>query len=573
MIFRKEMNELQKKWLSLHKISVIAISLLSFLFAASLIMQAYSIVQIIDIIFIQKDTIQTTTPYFALLISAMFIRLASNFAIDRCGSRLSFNVKQHVRKLLLNKWQERNLLQQFSRQTGEEVSLFIQTVDELEPYYHDYIPQVIKSMIVPLAVLIVVFMTHTNSGWILLITAPFIPLTYIIVGIQTKQKAEQQLTAMNRFSATFLDLLQGMQTIRLFRQQQQKQETLAHSNKRFLEKTMDVLKIAFASTLFIELITTLGIGLVALEIGFQMIVFEALSFAPAFFVLVLAPEYYNMLKQLGSAFHTAKGSASAMELLTAELTVEDRPVIWGNHEMPKAPHIELNNIVFHYNDGPTIGPITLDAPSRKTIAIIGPTGHGKSTLLNLLAGAMEPAEGSYTLNNMERSTISKESFYNELAFISQRTTLFFGTIRANLQMGAAISDEQLLLALEQAELRGWFEQLEDGLDTIIGEGGRGLSGGEQQRIAIARAFVKQPSFVLFDEPTANLDDETEQLIRIGLEALSQNATTVIVSHRYESIRFADIIYVVQDGRIVAKGTPDTLQHPLYIQMKGGQLNA
>lgn len=564
---------MQREWLSIHKVSIIGLFLLSLLFGASLIVQALSIVKIIDLIFMEKETLQTTAPYFMLLIGAMLLRLASNYMIDRVGSRLALGVKQHVRTQLLAKWKNRNLLQQFSKQTGEEVSLFIQTVDELDPYYHDYIPQVIKSTLVPIIVLIAVFMTHPNSGWIMLITAPFIPLTYIIVGIQTKNKAEQQLTAMNRFSATFLDLLQGMQTIRIFRQQKQKQETLAYSNAQFLKRTMDVLKIAFASTLFIELITTLGIGLVALEIGFQMIVFESLLFAPAFFVLILAPEYYNTLKQMGSAFHTAKGSAGAMELLNNELKAKDSAVTWGSGNMPKAPKIELSQAAFQYDDGPQIGPISLHVPAGKTIAIIGPTGHGKSTILNVLAGVMEPSKGQYKINGLDRASISMQSFYSELAFISQRTYIFAGTLRVNLQMGQPVSDEQLLEALEAAQLTQWFEQLADGLDTLIGEGGRGLSGGEQQRIAIARAFVKKPSLVLFDEPTANLDDETEKLVRDGLEQLSQHATTVIVSHRYESIRFADYIYVLDNGEIAAHGTQETLSHPLFVQMKGGKVNA
>ena len=564
---------MQRQWLALHKTAVIGLILLSLLFSASLIVQAYSIVQIIDIVFMEKGALQHTAPYFLLLIGAMLIRLASQFGMDRVGSILALSVKQHVRKQLLNKWKERTLLKQFSKQTGEEVSLFIQTVDELDPYYQAYIPQVIKSTIVPIVVLLAVFMTHANSGWIMLITAPFIPLTYIIVGIQTKNKAEQQLTAMNRFSATFLDLLQGIQTIRIFRQQKQKQEALAYSNEQFLKRTMDVLKIAFASTLFIELITTLGIGLVALEIGFQMIVFESLLFAPAFFVLILAPEYYNTLKHLGSAFHTAKGSAGAMELLNNELSEKENSVTWGSTIMPKVPEIVFIQAAYEYEMGPCIGPISLHVPAGKTVAIIGPTGHGKSTILNLLAAVMEPKEGRYLINGQDRSSISMQSFYRELAFISQRTYIFAGTLRHNLQMGQPVSDEQLLAALKEAQLDDWFKQLADGLDTKIGEGGRGLSGGEQQRIAIARAFVKKPSFVLFDEPTANLDNETEQLVRLGLEKLSEQATTVIVSHRYESIRFADYIYVLIDGKIAAQGTKETLSHPLFVQMKGGNIHA
>ncbi|MER2000784.1 MAG: ABC transporter transmembrane domain-containing protein, partial [Lysinibacillus sp.] len=246
------------------------------------------------------------------------------------------------------KWKKRNILQQFSKKTGEETSIFIQTVDELNAYYRDYIPQAIKSIIVPLTILIAVFFAHANSGWIMLITAPFIPLTYIIVGIQTKHKAEQQLTAMNRFSGTFLDLLQGVQTIRIFRQQKQKEAALQHSNAQFLIKTMDVLKIAFASTLFIELITTLGIGLIALEIGFQMIVFKSLAFAPAFFILILAPEYYNTLKQLGSAFHTAKGSEGAMALLQEALDTDDDATKWGEVKTELRPALTLKNATYSY---------------------------------------------------------------------------------------------------------------------------------------------------------------------------------------------------------------------------------
>ena len=564
---------MQREWLSLHKGILIGLVLLSLLFSASIVVQAYSIVQIIDLVFIEKEQLEATIPYFLVLLGAMLIRLISNLAIDRLGSRLSLKVKQHVRKLLLTKWQERNLLKQFSKQTGEEVSLFIQTVDELDPYYHEYIPQAMKSTIVPVVILVTVFLTHANSGWIMLITAPFIPLTYIIVGIQTKNKAEQQLTAMNRFSATFLDLLQGVQTIRIFRQQKEKQAALQYSNEQFLKKTMDVLKIAFASTLFIELITTLGIGLVALEIGFQMIVFQTLLFAPAFFILILAPEYYNTLKQMGGAFHTAKGSAGAMELLTAVLQEADSTVRWGNEAMPATPSLALKEAVYEYENGPCIGPISLEVHAGKTIAVIGPTGHGKSTVLNLLAGVMEPQHGRYMIRQLERSSISMESFYNELAFISQRTYIFSGTLRDNLKMGKSLSDEDLMFALKQAQLLTWYAQLPDGLNTVIGEGGRGLSGGEQQRIAIARAFVKKPSVVLFDEPTANLDDETEKLIRQGLERLSQDATAVIVSHRYESIRFADTIYVLENGKITAHGAPETLQHPLFLQMKGGHISA
>ena len=565
---------MQHQWLFSHKGILLALILLSGIFSTSIVLQAYSIVQIIDLIFIEQQTLESTVLYFLLFVGTIILRLMSNFSIDRLSSILSYRVKQQVRMQLLEKWKERNLLQQFSKQSGEEVSLFIHTVDELHAYYHDYIPQVIKSTMVPLVLLVTVFMTHANSGWIMLITAPFIPLTYILVGIQTKHKAEQQLTAMNRFSGTFLDLLQGIQTIRLFRQQQAKKAELQYSNQQFLMKTMDVLKIAFASTLFIELITTLGIGLVALEIGFQMIVFQTLLFAPAFFVLILAPEYYNTLKQLGSAFHTAKGSQGAMDMLTTILQEPNKSVEWGQKKVPMQPALTLENASYQYENGPTIGPVQMHVPAGKTIAIIGPTGHGKTTIINLLAGVMETTTGAYYIAEHERKQYEAHSFYNEMTFISQRTHVFAGTLRENLSMSdETLDDQHLIFALTEAQMLQWFNGLPNGLDTMIGEGGRGLSGGEQQRIAIARAFIKKPSIVFFDEPTANLDAQSETLIRQSLQQLSQNATTVIVSHRYESICFADYIYVIENGKVVDSGTQEQLQHPLFLQMKGGTINA
>ncbi len=564
---------MQRKWLLSQPAFLIGMIVANFLMSFSLLLQAYSIVQVIDLVFIEKQKIETTFSYFFLFATAIIVRLTMSYANDWLGSQLAYRVKQQIRSQLLLKWKKRNLLKQFSKQSGEEVSLFIQTVDEIHPYYHEYVPQVIKSTIIPFILLIAIFMVHANSGWIMLITAPFIPLTYIIVGIQTKHKAEQQLHEMNRFAGTFLDLLQGIQTIRLFRQQKQKSQQLQQSNAKFLTKTMDILKIAFASTLFIELITTLGIGLVALEIGFQMIVFESLLFAPAFLVLILAPEYYNTLKQLGSAFHTAKGSEGAMTLIENSLNEVEDYVKWGNDPVPPKPTLTLHDARFQYENGPVIGPLCIRVPAGKTVAIIGPTGHGKSTTLHLFAAVMELQGGEYFIHNNRRDCYSMKSYYDEMVLISQRTHLFAGTLRDNLQMGQAVCDADLMKGVEEAHLLPWFNQLQNGLDTYIGEGGRGLSGGEQQRVAIARAFIKKPSIVMFDEPTANLDEQSEKIVRKGIQKLCEEATSIIISHRYESIRFADYIYVIEKGKVVDEGTPKQLKHPLYLKMKGGAIHA
>ncbi|MER2000785.1 MAG: ATP-binding cassette domain-containing protein [Lysinibacillus sp.] len=205
----------------------------------------------------------------------------------------------------------------------------------------------------------------------------------------------------------------------------------------------------------------------------------------------------------------------------------------------------------------------------QTIALIGPTGHGKSTILNLLATAIVPTSGQYFVGASQQKLLTQQSFYDEMVYISQRTYIFAGTLRENLLMNTKHNDTQCLQALEDASLMDWYSRLPDGLDTVIGEGGRGLSGGEQQRLAIARAFLKQPSIVFFDEPTAHLDSLTEAAISASIQKLCADATSVIISHRYESIKCADYIYVINNGKIVDGDKPENLQHPLYQQMKEG----
>ncbi|WP_332645458.1 thiol reductant ABC exporter subunit CydD [Lysinibacillus sp. 54212] len=559
-----------QSWAIAHKGKLLLLLFLSLILAGTIVLQGYSIVQIVNLVFIEGQAFTSIYHYLIVLFIVILLRLTTQFGINRIGGALAERVKNTVRKALLRNWTKRAMEEQITTQTGEKVTLLIDTVDQIESYYREYIPQVIKTTVVPLIVLIAVFMTHSTSGWIMLITAPFIPLTYIIVGLQTKAKSEEQLVAMNRFSGKFLDLLQGLQTIRLFGQSDQQEQVLAQSNKGFMERTLSVLKIAFASTLFIELITTLGVGLVALEIGFQMIVFQSLSFAPAFFVLTLAPEYYNSLKELGAAFHTGRGSLGAVSIIEEAMQSSSTPVRWGKDPIGDQPQLSLRQATYQYNNGPLIGPISLNVEPGETIALIGPTGHGKTTILNMLSSMMEINSGKVLLDGKPRNKVSEQAWYEKMSYISQHPYVFAGTLRDNIRMGILASDEEIYDALRQAQLTDWLETLPEKLDTFIGEGGRGLSGGEKQRVAIARAFLKNPSILFFDEPTAGLDVLTEQLLTKAIQAFQQRATVIIVGHRFESVQHANTIYVIENGKVSAYGTQAQLaSHPFYSFMKNG----
>ena len=543
--------------------------LLSLLSAASIVLQAYSIVQIVDLIFFEKQEFPATIPYLLILSAALMLRLGTNFFMQHAAIRFATSVKQQVRNQLLDHWSVRSYEQLEQQQAGHKISLFVETVDELDGYFREFIPLKIRSQIVPIVVVICVVFTNFESALILIITAPFIPISYMLIGQKTQAESELQLDAMNRFSGKFLDLLYGLQTLKLFRKTEQQRDVLIQHNHSFMERTMTVLKIAFASTLFVELITTLGIGLVALQIGFEMIVFESLTFVAAFFVLTLAPEFYNALKEMATAFHAQKSSNAAIKLLETEFKQRTLEIHWGNNHVDKAPSLYLKEAVFQYENGPAIGPMTIEVPERKITALIGPTGHGKSTALQMLAAQLGLRRGNLTINGVDRHEISEASWFDEMAFVSQHSFVFAGTVRDNLRMERRIADEEIIASIIKANLTAWFEQLPNGLDTKIGEGASGLSGGEKQRIALARAIVQLPSLLFLDEPTAGLDVLTEQMIADAIVSLNET-TIVLVTHRFATLRLADLIYYIEDGQVHASGSHlAMLDVPFYEAMKVG----
>lgn len=560
-------------FIRVYRFKILFLIFLSLFMGGSILLQGISIVGIVNMVFIEKASFLDTYLFFLFFLLAILVRLTSQFTMGRVGGILAEDIKQSLREKLIQHWSSTTMEKHVASLTGKKVTLLLETVDQLEGYYRAYIPQVIKTVVVPIMILIAVFIVHPNSAWIMLITAPFIPITYIIIGIQTKKKSEEQLDALNRFSGKFLDLLQGLQTIRLFGQSKQQEKILEKSNEGFMSRTLSVLKIAFASTLFIELIATLGIGLIALEIGFQMIVFKTLTFAPAFLVLTLAPDYYNSLKELGAAFHTGRGSLGAAALIEEQLQEPVKSVHWGENALANQPEIAVKKAYFSYKNGPTIGPLTFTIAPGQTVAFIGQTGHGKTTILNMLSSLTELDSGKLYLNNEPRSSYRADDWYAQTSYISQHPYILAGSLRENICMGLQVSDEDIYEALQKAQLLDWLSSLPKGLNTALGEGGLGLSGGEKQRVAIARAFLKKPSIVFFDEPTAGLDVMTEQLLTQSIQSLRETATVIIAAHQYESIRFADFIYIVEDGQVRASGTPDTLKnHPFYKKLRKGDID-
>lgn len=563
-------------WALQYKPFLAILFLLNGLLGMAVIGQSYAIVQIVDSVFIQSTTFQQVVPYLIGLAAFLLIRTLLNFINARIGLSLSHRVRHTLRNALTIKWTKIPVEQTGESLTGSRITTLIEQIDQIDPYYREYVPQVIKTTILPLFILIAVFFVNPNSGWILLITAPFIPISYILVGVKTQQKSERQLAELSRFSGKFLDILQGLPTLKLLGRGNEQSGILKQNNQGFQQTTLSILKIAFASSFFIELIITLGIGLLALEIGFQMLVYETLAFAPAFFILAIAPEYYNSLKELGAAFHTGRGSLAAASQISKELDQEERPVTWGHQHVEGPIRLDANHLSFQYDKGFKLSVDHVTVPSQKRVVVIGPSGQGKTTLLNVLAGIYEKQHGDILINGETRERVEESSWWKTTSYIAQQPYLFAGTLRENVTMGGHFTDQEVTEALHTSGLQELVSSLPEGLDTNIGEGGRGLSGGEKQRVAVARAFLKKPTMVFFDEPTVGLDVRTEQILATSIDALAKNATVLTVAHRLPTIRKAEWLLVMEEGTVTAMGTPDELMtsSPYYRSLiKGGTPDA
>lgn len=546
-----------------HRGRLILMILFSLLSGISIIAQAYLLVYIVNEAFLQGTAFADLLPYLALLLAALLGRTLFNYGNGKTGVRLAAIVKQGLRSQLLRKYSKTNMQAAMYGRSGEKVSVMMDTVDEIDDYYSSYIPQVIQSIIIPIMLLITIFAEHFTTGIIIIITAPFIPIFMVIIGFNTKDKSEEQLDKMAAFSGKFLDTLQGLTTLKLYGRSKEQKAEIEESSLNFRDATMVVLKTAFANSFALEFISMLSMGLIALEVAFRLIIFQNISFFTGFLMLLLAPEFYNKLKELGNAFHTGRGSSGAFNKLQKELDTPDMPVEWGSNvfEVRKPPAIELKDVCFRYEEnGFTLNHISVEISPYEQIAIIGKTGSGKSTLLHVIAGLVANTEGEILVNGKPLSEYEEKAWFNEISYISQHPYLFSGTIADNIAIGGRgeATRAEIEAAGEKAGISELVASLEKGYDTPVGEAGRGLSGGEKQRVALARAFLKRPSIILFDEPTVGLDLRTERILQQSIEELAKHATIITVAHRLHTIKHADKIVLLDSGKIVAKGKHEEL---------------
>lgn len=553
-----------KQTIWLYKKRIFLLMGLTLILGIAVITQAFAMTNIVDGVFLNHQTFSAVIPWLILLLFILLIRSSSDYLSKRIGVSIASDVKNATRKELLTKYAGSSIQLAEKGQTGKKVSMLLDGVDEMDSFYSQFIPQVMQSTFVPILVLIIIFTQHINSGLILLVSAPFIPIYMIIIGIKTQKKSEEKLEKLASFSGNFLDALKGLVTLKLFDQTKRQKDELEKSSLSFRDTTLDILKIAFTQSFALELISMLSIGIVALELAIQMIIYENMSFFTAFLILILVPEFFTSLKELGTTFHNGRASMGATKKVLEEFEEQENLLLWGKEELPKQdvpPTIFLDQVGYTYPVGDfQLKPVTATFLPKQKIAIVGASGTGKSTLLNILAGMITPDHGSVKINSRELTSYTEASWLNQISYISQHPYIFSGTIAENISMG--ITDKVDETAIEEAArlagLLPLIKSLEKGFQTEIGEAGRGLSSGEKQRVSIARAFLKKPNIVLLDEPTRGLDLATESILQQSIEMLSEKATVITVAHRLHTIKNADQILYLENGQLQATGTHEYL---------------
>jgi len=437
---------------------------------------------------------------------------------------------------------------------AEAATLATDGVEALTPYLSAYMPAVTQAAVLTLAILAVVLPLDWISGVTLAVTAPLIPLFMILIGGGAERLNVAQWAVLTRLAGTFLDAVQALPLLRWFGATAREGARIAHAAEGYRIATMRVLRVAFLSALALEILATLGVALVAVFLGFRLL-WGMVEYDRALFILLLAPEFYLPLRALGAQYHARMGAMAAAERLAPVLRAAPStppPPVPKMETARTLPRVTLEHLSFAFPGAeakPVLTDVSVTLQPGALTALVGASGAGKSTLLALLRGVLRPTGGRILIDGTPLDAIQHRPVW-----VPQAPRLFAGTIAESLRLGAPDADDEALWdALRRVDAAAMVAARPLGLATPLGEGGRGLSGGEIRRLAVARALLADAPLVLMDEPSASLDHASEDALIRALETLRAGRTLVIAAHRLSTLRAADRILVLEDGRITADG--------------------
>lgn len=539
--------------------------------------QAFLLSRLIAAVFLHGATREDVLPVFGGLLAVILLRPVFTFAAEWLAGRLAGQVKENLRTTLTRHLFALGPAYTQTAETGSIAATVVQGIDSLDAYFSQYLPQLGLAALLPVTVLVVVFPLDWLTGLVLLLTGPLVPLFMILIGKAAERGTRRQWALLKRMSAFFLDAIQGLTALKLLGRLD-RLDKIADVSEQYRRTTMNVLRVTFLSGFALELVATISTALVAVEIGLRLLR-GGIGFEQAFFILVLAPEFYLPLRQLGIRFHAGMSGLTAaksiFDVLETPMPAAAPPSAAAKPDLAnvfRSPFcITFDRVSFHYPNRQAAGVDQIEFELRRgeQVALVGPSGAGKSTVARLLLRFMEPDSGVIRLNGTPVGSIPAEEWRRWIAYVPQQPALFHDTIAANIRIARPDAPlEAVRAAARLAELDEVVQSLPDGYDTVIGSGGARLSGGQAQRIALARAFLRDAPILVLDEPTAHLDPENEALLEAATSRLVQRRAVLTIAHRLPTVQSADRIVVISGGRVVECGSHADLlsQSGLYTRL-------
>ncbi|MCU7974665.1 cysteine/glutathione ABC transporter permease/ATP-binding protein CydD [Shewanella sp. SW36] len=565
--------------------------------AVAMVAQAYIIATILDGVIMGQQvmpltdnvqmvsssvSIDTYTPHFIALIALMLLRALLAYGRERASFEAGKRLRGHIRAAVMDKLTKLGPAFIKGKPAGSWASIVLEQVEDLQDFYARYLPQISLAGFIPILILAAVFPINWAAGLILLLTAPLIPMFMILVGMGAADANRKNFSALARLSGHFMDRLKGLSTLKLFLRGDAELKVIATASEEFRSRTMSVLRMAFLSSAVLEFFAAVSIAVLAVYFGFSylghldfgyygahanissstdpQIVGIPFSLFTGLFILILAPEFYQPLRDMGTHYHAKAQAVGAAEALIT-LLEHPEPEFVGQVRIDSIETLSADNLeVFSVDGTRLLGPLSFELKDNQRLALVGPSGAGKTSLLNALLGFL-PYKGHLLINGHELSALDLAHWRQHLAWLGQEPQLFHGTVRDNVALAdPTLPDDRLWHLLAEANISDFVKAQPLGLDAPVGEQSSGLSVGQAQRIALARALGQQASLFVLDEPTASLDSQSEQAVSSALNRAMAGKMCIMVTHRLDQLDQMDTILVLDKGLIVQRGDFTTLSN-------------
>lgn len=565
--------------------------------AVAMVAQAYIIATILDGVIMGQQvvpltdnaqmvsssmSIYTYTPHFIALIALMLLRALLAYGRERASFEAGKRLRGHIRAAVMDKLTKLGPAFIKGKPAGSWASIVLEQVEDLQDFYARYLPQISLAGFIPVLILAAVFPINWAAGLILLLTAPLIPMFMILVGMGAADANRKNFSALARLSGHFMDRLKGLSTLKLFHRGDAELKVIATASEEFRSRTMSVLRMAFLSSAVLEFFAAVSIAVLAVYFGFSYLGHLDFGYYGAhanissstdpdmggipfslftgLFILILAPEFYQPLRDMGTHYHAKAQAIGAAEALIT-LLEHPEPEFVGQVHINSIETLSADNLeVFSVDGTRLLGPLSFELNEGERLALVGPSGAGKTSLLNALLGFL-PYKGHLQINGHELSALDLAHWRQHLAWLGQEPQLFHGTVRDNVALAdPTLPDDTLWHLLAEANISDFVKAQPLGLEAPVGEQSSGLSVGQAQRIALARALGQKASLFVLDEPTASLDSQSEQAVSSALNRAMAGKMCIMVTHRLDQLDQMDTILVLDKGLIVQRGDFTTLSN-------------